>query len=68
VKTFPVALTFRLSYKNAAVTNPYALFNAYVLEGAMAGAKQRLSSTVSTFTQTVTSSTTHFSEYEIGID
>jgi hypothetical protein len=68
ISQFPTALTFRLSYKNAATTDPYRLYNAYVMEGEFAGAKQRLATTISTLTQTLTSTTTHFSEFVIGID
>ena len=65
VSTFPVSLTMRLSYKNVAISDPYRLFNAYVLDGALTGAKQPLPSSISTLTQTVSSQINHFSEYEV---
>ena len=63
VSTFPVSLTLRVSYKNINVSNPYALSNAYKMEGAMAGYYQKLPTSVSTFTQTLSSPINHFSEY-----
>ena len=63
VSTFPVALTLRLSYKNAAVSDPTRLKNAYLPFGAQGGASQKLPTTISSLTQTLSSPITHFSEY-----
>ena len=68
VSTFKEALTLRLSYAGANVTDPSKLVIAYLVDGTTSGVKQRLSTIVSTSAQTVTSYLSHFSGYVIGTD
>ena len=68
VSRFPVALTVGLSYANSKVTTPNRLYVGYFMEGTMAGAIERLPSTVWTELQLVTAPIWHFSEYGIILD
>jgi hypothetical protein len=69
VSQFPVALTLGLTYKLAKnVNDPMKLYVAYVLEGELAGARERLPSTVWTDLLLVTAPIWHFSEYELAVD
>ena len=68
VTQFPVALTVGLSYARAKISDPSKLYIGYVLEGALAGAHERLSSVVWADLQIVTAPIWHFSEYEVVSD
>jgi hypothetical protein len=64
VDTFPLALTLRLSYGNANVSDPSRLKNVYMVDGLLIP----LVSSVSTLTRTVASPLSHFSEYGMAIE
>lgn len=70
VSQFVSPLTLGLSYADGKekVSDPNRLFIAYILEGALAGGRERLLSVVYPEYMTVTAPIWHFSEYEIGIN
>jgi hypothetical protein len=68
ISTFPVQLTLRLDYKNAAISDPDRLAVAYLVDGTPEGRKQVVGNNVNTTGKWVSASLSHFSFYAVGID
>lgn len=65
VTTFASSLTLKLSYRNAAVSDPSSLIIAWLVENSVDGLMQPVPSYVDKYNQFVLGSLSHFSEYVI---
>ena len=68
VSTFAQALTLKLNYRTANISDPSRLVVAWLVDGTIDGAKQAMPSSVDTKGKYVNGSLTHFSDYVIGIN